>query len=301
MKIMVLDVGGTAIKSAIFENNSLHDIRETPSESYLGGSHLVDKMISIIRSYQTAHSFAQIGISTTGQVNPLSGTIIYANDTIPGYTGTSLKAILEAEFSVPACIENDVNAAALGEAFFGAGREEKDFVCLTYGTGVGGAVFSNGSLYFGSSFSAGEFGAIITHPEDRKPYLDIFSGGYEQYASTTALVKNALKLDPSLSNGRAIFNRISELTVKELIDKWILEIIYGLTTVTHILNPSCIILGGGVMEQPYVTEQIKKRFYSHIIPSFAHVKIKKAELGNQAGMLGAAILMNEKDRFHSTI
>ncbi len=296
MKIMVLDVGGTAIKSAIFENGSLIDIRETPSESHQGGTHLVRKITEIITAYKSVHTFERIGISTTGQANPVSGTIIYANDTIPGYTGTNLKHILETEFSVPVCVENDVNAAALGEAFFGAGRGETDFVCLTYGTGVGGALFSNGALYFGSSFSAGEFGAMITHPEDRKPHQDIFSGGYEKYASTTALVQNALKLDPSLSNGRAIFNRISEPAVKELVDKWILEIIYGLTTVTHILNPSCIILGGGVMEQAYVTERIKEQFYTHIIPSFSHVKIKKAELGNRAGMLGAAILHEHKPK-----
>lgn len=289
MKTMVLDVGGTVLKSAIFENGSLNCIRETPSEAGRGGSCLVNRIIEVIKSYQGIHSFERIGICTAGQVNPVSGSIIYANQNIPGYTGTRLKHILETEFSIPVCVENDVNAAALGEAFFGAGRGEKDFVCLTYGTGIGGAIFSDGSLFCGSSYSAGEFGAIITHPEDRDVEKDIFSGSYEKYASTTALVQNAMKIDSTLTNGHAIFNRIGEPAVKQLVDKWIIEIIYGLTTITHILNPSCIILGGGVMEQPYVTEHIKELFYSHIIPSFSHVKIKKAELGNRAGMLGAAL------------
>ncbi len=290
MKTIVLDVGGTTIKSAVFENNNLTCIEETPSEAKLGGAHLVAKMTEIIESYGHSHSFERIGISTAGQVNPVSGTIIYANENIPGYTGTHLKKILEDKFSVPVCIENDVNAAALGEAFLGAGKGAKDFVCLTYGTGIGGAVFANGGLYSGSSFSAGEFGAIITHPEDRHPETDIFSGCYEKYASTTALVQNAMKSDPSLCNGREIFKRIEEPAVKQPVEQWISEIVYGLVTITHILNPSCIILGGGVMEQDYVIERIKEMYFTHIIPSFSHVKIKKAELGNRAGMLGAAML-----------
>lgn len=69
-----------------------------------------------------------------------------------------------------------------------------------------------------------------------------------------------------------------------------MEIVYGLITVTHMLNPSCIILGGGVMEQPYVLEEIRKKLYENIMPSFRHLKVEKAMLGNRAGMLGAAIL-----------
>ena len=290
MKTIVLDVGGTTIKSAVFENNNLTCIKETPSEAKLGGAHLVAKMTEIIKDYGRNHSFERIGISTAGQVDPITGTIIYANENIPSYTGTHLKEILETGFSVPVCIENDVNAAALGEAFLGAGRDEKDFVCLTYGTGIGGAIFSNGALYAGSSYSAGEFGAIITHPEDRHPETDILSGCYEKYASTTALVQNAMKLDPLLCNGREIFKRIAEPEVKQLVEQWITEIVYGLATITHILNPSCMILGGGVMEQDYVIERIKELYPMHIIPGFSHTKIRKAELGNRAGMLGAAIL-----------
>lgn len=69
-----------------------------------------------------------------------------------------------------------------------------------------------------------------------------------------------------------------------------MEIVYGLTTIVHMLNPSCILLGGGVMEQSYVTEQIREILYRNIMPSFRHVKVQKTELGNRAGMLGAAVL-----------
>ncbi len=75
-----------------------------------------------------------------------------------------------------------------------------------------------------------------------------------------------------------------------------MEIVYGLITIIHIANPSCAILGGGVMEQPYVLQQVKEKLFQNIMPSFGHVEIKKAELGNRAGMLGAAVLNSYHSR-----
>ncbi|MDE5696586.1 MAG: ROK family protein [Lachnospiraceae bacterium] len=292
MTTMVLDIGGTAIKSGLYADGALADIRETPTEASKGGAHVVQRAKEIIASYQQHTSFQRIGVSTAGQVDPVRGQIIYANENIPGYTGTRLGEILEQEFHVPTAVENDVNAAAIGESVFGAGKDHKDFVCLTYGTGVGGAIFSRGKLYSGSSYSAGEFGAIVTHPEARMIEKDMFSGCYEKYASATALVKSAVQLDPALDSGRRIFERLQEPEVRTLVDRWIMEIVYGLTTIIHMLNPECVILGGGIMEQPYVSEQLREKLYPNIMPSFRHVAVERAALGNRAGMLGAAVLKN---------
>lgn len=290
MATMVLDIGGTAIKSGLFDGETLSDIRETPTEARQGGDHVVQRAKDIIASYQQRCSFDRIGISTAGQVDPVRGQIIYANENIPGYTGTRLGEIITQTFHVPTAVENDVNAAAIGESVFGAGKGRKEFVCLTYGTGVGGAIFSGGKLYSGCSYSAGEFGAIVTHPEDRDIETDMFSGCYEKYASATALVESAVRTDPSLDSGRRIFERLDEPAVRALVDRWILEIVYGLTSVIHMLNPECVILGGGIMEQPYMLEQLREKLYPNIMSSFRHVQIEKAALGNRAGMLGAAAL-----------
>jgi predicted NBD/HSP70 family sugar kinase len=290
MAVMALDIGGTAIKSALYNDGTLTDIKETPTQAAQGGSHVVNRIKEIIKEYQKDYSFERIGISTAGQVDPVRGEIVYANQNIPGYMGTKLKKIMEEEFHVPTKVENDVNSAAIAESVFGVGKPYKEFVCLTYGTGVGGAIFANGKLYTGSSYCAGEFGAIVTHPEDRILGKDMFVGCYEKYASVTALVNSALRVDASLTNGRKIFERIGEPEVKEVVDRWILEIIYGLTTIIHMLNPECVILGGGVMEQPYVLERLREQLYQHIMSSYHHVMIEKAALGNRAGMLGAAVL-----------
>lgn len=290
MATMVLDIGGTAIKSGLFDGETLSYIQETPTEAGLGGAHVVQRSKDIIASYRERCPFDRIGISTAGQVDPVSGQIIYANENIPGYTGTRLGEIIAQTFHVPTAVENDVNAAAIGESVFGAGKGRREFVCLTYGTGVGGAIFSGGRLYSGCSYSAGEFGAIVTHPEDRDIGSDMFSGCYEKYASVTALVKSAVQMDPTLDSGRKIFERIDEPEVRALVDRWTTEIVYGLITIVHMLNPECVILGGGIMEQPCVLEQLREKLYPNIMPSFRHVQIKRAALGNRAGMLGAAVL-----------
>ena len=290
MATMVLDIGGTAIKSGLFDGETLSDIQETPTEAGLGGAHVVQRSKDIIASYRERCPFDRIGISTAGQVDPVSGQIIYANENIPGYTGTRLGEIIAQTFHVPTAVENDVNAAAIGESVFGAGKGRREFVCLTYGTGVGGAIFSGGRLYSGCSYSAGEFGAIVTHPEDRDIGSDMFSGCYEKYASVTALVKSAVQMDPTLDSGRKIFERIDEPEVRALVDRWTTEIVYGLITIVHMLNPECVILGGGIMEQPCVLEQLREKLYPNIMPSFRQVQIKRAALGNRAGMLGAAVL-----------
>lgn len=290
MRIAVLDIGGTSIKSGIWTGTAVEAVRETETNAKCGGCAIMKRAVEIIKTYEP---FEAIGISSAGQVNSREGTICYANENIPEYTGMRIREMLEQEFHVPVAVENDVNAAAAGEGKFGAGADCENFLCITYGTGVGGAIVIDKKIYTGMSFSAGEFGGIITHPEARRP-KEPFSGCYERYASTSALVDKAMKYDKSLCNGRAIFARLSEPNIVGIVDRWIGEIVCGLITLIHIFNPSCILLGGGVMEQPYVIEKIQQEVSAAIISSFSGVEIKAAALGNLAGLTGVAHLAQER-------
>lgn len=285
IRIATVDIGGTCIKSGLWENHILTDIRERSTEALLGASHVMDRVLEILDGYR---DFQAVGISTAGQVNTEKGTITYANDNIPGYTGTNVRDIIENRFHVPTAVLNDVNSAALGEAYYGAGKGHADFLCLTYGTGVGGAIVMGGQVYTGCGYSAGEFGGIVTHPEDRHPEQDMFSGCYERYASTGALVRSVQSRFPELRSGREIFACLDNPEVRKLVTQWIQEITYGLISLTHIFNPSLIILGGGVMEQDYVIGEVRRMLQEQLIPSFLNVDIQPAALGNIAGMLGAA-------------
>ncbi len=284
MRIAALDIGGTSIKSGIWDGNEVSELREWDTLAKEGGARLMERAVEILREYRP---FDAIGISTAGQVNTHDGTIYYANDNIPGYTGIQVRGIMEEAFGVPVAVENDVNSAALGEAQFGAARGHEDFLCLTYGTGVGGAIVIGGRVYTGSSWSGGGFGGILVHPEAAREEEE-FSGCYEKYASTTGLVRLAKETDPAMESGRDIFAAADRPEIRRVIDRWVDEVTYGLVTLIHVFNPSRIVLGGGIMAQPYILEQVRKRLYARISPGFRGVEIVKAALENQAGLLGAA-------------
>lgn len=292
MKILTLDVGGTEIKSALLSNGKTENYNETPSDGKLGGPYVLQNIINIIDSYQ--NNYDAIGISTAGQVDSEQGVIIYANDNIPNYTGTKLKEFIQNKYHKPVFVENDVNAAAIGEGTIGAGKNEKDFLCLTYGTGIGGSIIINKKVYKGSSGVAGEMGHIITHPNGKTCGCG-HQGCYEQYASTTSLIQKAMKLDKDIVNGRILFSRIfhNEKAVKTILDEWIDEVILGLVTLIHIFNPSCVIMGGGILAQPYIIETINEKISDKLIDQFKYVRITAAQLGNQAGLYGIGEIVKQ--------
>lgn len=292
MHIVAVDIGGTMLKIAeTTPDGQILSRYEEPSEAKKGGAYVMDKVCRLLEKYE---GYSCIGVSTAGQVDSEKGELIYANENIPGYTGMQVKAILESKFKVPVAVENDVNAAALGEAIYGAGKTEKDFLCLTYGTGIGGAIIINRSVYKGAQGVAGEFGHILTHPGDKLCACG-HKGCYEQYASTTALVRMAQQVDATCTNGRIIFEKFhqGDGQMKDVLDQWIEEMMIGLTTLTHVFNPSCFILGGGILEQPYIMEALNKRIHEHIMASYGKVQIKRAALGNSAGVLGATYLATQ--------
>ena len=290
MKILAFDIGGTEIKYAFCDESfNLTESKSIPTNAHEGGKRIIERVIEIIKSCE---GIDRVGISTAGQVDSVKGEIIFATDTIPGYTGVKIKELVEKETGIPTAVENDVNSAALGEAIFGAGRGEKSFICLTYGTGIGGAIYLDGKLFTGNSFSAGEFGHIVTHQGGRKCTCG-GEGCYEAYASTTALVNDVKeKLGLSL-NGREIFERFDDPEIKAVIDLWIDEIVTGLKSLVYIFNPALIVAGGGIMNEEYITQEINARLQSQLMNSFHKVRVVKAQMGNDANKLGAAYLASK--------
>lgn len=290
MKILAIDIGGTAIKYGITDENfNVCEFYEIPSEAKLGGDHLMLKVLSIVGTYYGGVDC--VGISTAGQVNSEEGRIIFANESIPHYTGTEIKKMITEKYDIPVVVENDVNSAATAEAVFGSGKGSNDFLCLTYGTGVGGAVWLGGKLYTGHDFSAGEFGHIVTHTGGLRCNCGN-NGCYEMYASTSALIRMVREGTGKELTGREIFEpqNFHNTAIRAIIDNWIDEIVGGLSTLIFIFNPAVIILGGGIMNEDYIISEIDKRIHSKDIRSFKTVQIKKAMLKNRAGMLGAAYL-----------
>lgn len=288
MRILTFDIGGTFIKYGICEDFILSEKNKVPTEAQNGGNAIIEKVISIIKTFD---NIDRIAISTAGQVDSESGTIVYSTGNIPSYTGTEIKKLIENETGIPTYVENDVNSAAIGEAKFGAAKGYDSFICLTYGTGIGGAIYINDQVFKGTGSSAGELGHIITHANGKGCTCG-GNGCYEAYASTTALTKSVSEAIGRKINAVEIFDEsnFSISTIKAEIDKWIDEIIFGLITIIYTFNPPLIVLGGGIMNEGYITNAINERIYSMLMDSFRNVKIVSAELGNNAGMLGASYM-----------
>ncbi|MEI3612948.1 ROK family protein [Pseudogracilibacillus sp. SO30301A] len=289
MRIAGVDIGGTSIKLGFFNSaGKMYDNIEYDTNSHKGGNYILQNLIDKIEQFEQVDA---IGVSTAGQVDRKNGMIVQESANIPQTSGLPIKGILENHFNVPVNVENDVNAAALGENYFGAGRDYNDFLFLAYGTGIGGAIVDNSELYYGRNGYAGEFGHMITHGNGL-PCKCGLKGCYETYASTTALLREAQKLDSDITNGRIIFKKFYENDnqIKEVIDNWVEEIVIGLTSIIHIFNPTTIVIGGGIMEQEVLIHMISKKVNEMVLESFAGVNIVKASLGNKAGMLGAVSL-----------
>ncbi len=287
MKILAFDIGGTEIKYALCDEYfNLTKKQSVPTNAYEGGKRIIERVVEIIKTFD---GIDRIGISTAGQVNSVKGEIIFATDSIPGYTGVKIKEIIESETGIPTAVENDVNSAAIGEAVFGAAKGIDSFICLTYGTGIGGAVFMNGKLFTGSSFSAGEFGHIVTHAGGTQCTCG-GKGCYEVYASSKALVKKVSYVVGKDMNGREVFQNFDNPEVRKVIDEWIDEIVIGLKSLVYVFNPSLIVAGGGIMNEEYITEEINVRLQKELMNSFREVRVVKALMGNDANKLGAAYL-----------
>lgn len=284
LRIAALDIGGTRMKAGLFAGSELIQTAEIDTPAKEGAKALLKAASDLIAAFQP---FDGIGISTAGQVDPVTGIMRYANANLPGYTGTHIQEYFSNYFNCPCAVMNDAYSAALGEGTCGAARDYSDYICITYGTGIGGGVFLDDQPYYGKGGSANlMIGGLITHPELRDN-KDPFAGSYERCASTTALVKIAMEKDPSLTTGRKVFARIEEPMVQEILDQWLDEVATGLLSILHIYNIPCLVLGGGVLEQEIVLNGIKSRIRDAAISGFQDVAIVAAQLGNQAGLYGA--------------
>ena len=265
------------------------ELLSNPEDIFIHNNKLTEIIEKVIEIIKSQNGIDRVGISTAGQVDSETGTIVYATDTIPGYTGTKIKEMIEFATGIPTYVENDVNSAAIGEAYFGRAKGYSDFICLTYGTGIGGAVWLNNDLYKGSRCSAGEFGHIITHVDGKKCTCG-GKGCYECYASARVLVEDVNKVSSVPLDGVKIFEEenFENPEVRKVVDNWIDEIVTGLINIVYIFNPSLIVLGGGIMNEDYIVDSINDKIKNRLMESFRNVKIVNSDLGNTAGMLGVA-------------
>ncbi len=300
--ILSIDIGGTAVKMGLVDREGEIHARHEASVCY--DNYQTPILTTVIRE---AKAFLQkigaavegIGVSATGQVDDAIGAVIGTNGRIPNYEGCQIKRDMEAAFGVPVYALNDANAAALGECFAGRAKGLAHVLMITLGTGVGGGIVLGGKIFGGARGVAGELGHFTLY-QDGMPCTCGKRGCYEQYASTTALVRRAKEATGEDElNGRIIFERAAakDETMLSVLDGWIDDIAAGLTGLIHIFNPQMVLIGGGVSAQEeLLIAPLRARVLAGAMPRFAEgLRVESATLANDAGLIGAAKFFMDRE------
>ncbi|MDO4642663.1 MAG: ROK family protein [Cardiobacteriaceae bacterium] len=283
MRILTVDIGGTAVKSAVFDEHGecVAAFDAQPTAIVDGDNAIVAQVVALCQSAQAQFALDGVAISSAGVVDPLAGTIVFAGPTIPNYGGTHWKSAIAAACQLPCTVENDVNAMALAEGWLGAAQGCHSALCLTLGTGLGGALLMDGRLWHGSTFTAGEIG-YIPLPDGRR---------LEEGASTTALLAYYEQRCGERIDGKTLFARLragdvhADAALTHMID----VLADGLLPAIYVFAPERIIVGGGIAAQREIIEPRLQQTLLRRLPSarFAPKMVRCATLGNRAGMIGA--------------
>ncbi|QDX95712.1 ROK family glucokinase [Brevibacillus laterosporus] len=312
--IIGVDIGGTTIKVALLDElGNIIAKTQIPTPVPEGEDAIIHQMAATIDQLMEEHGFSKeetygIGIGVPGPVDIETGFVYEAVNL--GLKDTALKAKTEALTGLPTYVENDANAAALGEMWCGAGRGTDNLIAVTLGTGIGGGIIIDGKIVHGVKGVGGEIGHVTVNPDG--PLCNCGKKGcMERYGSATAII---LGLEKAAMEGRSMYlaKQLAEkgsLTAKdafdaaaegdsaaqEVIDQAAFYTGFGLSHIANLLNPAKIVIGGGVSAAGDVLfKLIRKSFDTYTWKIAAEsCEILPATLGNDAGVIGAGWLVKQ--------
>jgi glucokinase len=315
--VLAADLGGTHLRIAAVDGIGriyFRQVQPTPQaeqpdeivRALVFAAHECERQLVDLKG-----TISAVSVAVPGTVNVAQGLVLKVPN-VPALDCFQLSAALERELGWPVRLENDANAAAIGEMWRGAGQGYRTIICVTLGTGVGGGIILDGKLWRGADGSAGEIGHISIDPFAGVPCSCGSHGCLEVYASATAIVRMTREAKPRYPN--SVLDDTEQLTSKDVYqagkggDELALEVFrqmgmylgIGLASLINLLNPEIIVIGGGLangwelFEKP-MQQQVTERAFP--IPA-ASVKIVRAQCGDDAGLLGAAKVafatLNEK-------
>lgn len=296
-KALGIDIGGTKIAVAAVRGNGEIAAETTlPTESEQGFGAGIRRIREaahrvLDESGWTADELVGIGIGCAGPVDPVRGTIDNPY-TLPGWTGGNIVAALGEAFSCPVALENDADAALLGEGYAGAGRGFDSLVMLTFGTGIGGAALVSGTLLRGAGGAHPELGHVPVDPGGPPCYCGT-RGCFEAMASGSAL--SAAATAHGLGDARQLLARAAggEALAQTLRERALGATASAATTLLHTLLPERMILGGGMMDERYepFAEAVRGAIAKATQVPPGRVSVVRAQLGNRAGLVGAASIV----------
>jgi glucokinase len=306
--IFAADLGGTHLRAAtVDEHGKIHFRAKQSTPQGTNPNQIVDAIVNAVREYRkesaAADGLKAVSLVVPGTVNVENGTVVKAPN-LPCLDGFLLTSALTSELGLPAILENDANAAAVGEMWQGAARGCRTIICVTLGTGVGGGIILDGELWRGVDGAAAEIGHMCVDPFGGVACTCGSRGCLEVFASATAIVRMTREARPRYPD--SVLQSTRDLTAEAIFaaglkgDELALEIfrrmgVYlgiGLANLINILNPEMIVIAGGVVNgwdlfEKHMLHQVEERAFPLLA---ARVKIERAKCGDDAGLLGAARL-----------
>ena len=292
-----VDLGGTNLRAAAIDaNGKILDKISGATHEGAGRDAVIGNMVAAIQAVRMrigGDGLKGVGIGMPGFIQMETGIVI-GSANLPGFDGFPVRNAIQDRLGTPIILENDANAAALGEKWMGAGRDVNELVLLTLGTGIGGGIIIGGRVLHGSLGMAGELGHMTVVPEGN-PCGCGNSGCLEKHASATAIVAMAhmLQLGDDITS-EGVYNLAMAGNARALQCFAAMGRALGiaLANLVNIFNFPLYLLSGGVLPAwdlfaPVMLEEVKKRSFTF---TRTNTRIEKAILGNEAGLYGAAYL-----------
>ncbi|MGX7069130.1 ROK family protein [Gemella bergeri] len=279
--LLGIDIGGTSIKFAVFDNNYeiIHyETCKTPDNTTVK---ITDEMYRVASIIREKYNFSAVGISSAGVIDNIVMKVISAAPTIKNYVGTNFKREFGDKLGVDVYVDNDVNCALLGEQWLGCAKGLDEVFCMALGTGIGGAYYLD-KLPMGSQFSVGEIGQSVYDFDTETTY--------EQRASTIALDKKIKTEICDTLNVIDFFELCKQEDAKALkvLDEWLFELARGIVNLFVILDPKYLIIGGAISAQKdYLLNKIEEKVRELNPIKVGKTKFLTATLGNDAALYGA--------------
>lgn len=281
---LAFDIGGTEIKYGLLtESGDILEKGRFPTVRN-NGEAILEAILAKVCGFP---SLRGIAISAPGFVNDQTG-FIEKGGAIKDFDGFNIKTYMEERTGLPVTVENDVNCVALAEKWKGNAKDTEHFLCMTVGTGVGGAVFLNNQLYRGISFGAGEFGFMITHgSKDGSAFKNTLSwngsisGIRERYAKHKGILVEEV-------TGQDVFHayETGDPIALEEVEKFYDSLAIGIHNLYFMFNPSKILIGGAVSARQELIPELRRRVES--LNGYINGNcIESCLLNNDAGMIGA--------------
>lgn len=317
MYYLGIDLGGTNIAVGIVDEKYQIIARATSKTQTETAEQVANAMAATAREALknaglTLNDVPWVGIGAPGTVNKATGIIEYANN-LPFRNTPMEKMLSERLDGKKVLMENDANAAAFGEYMAGALKGADNAVAITLGTGVGGGVIINHKIYSGSNFAGAELGHSII-VVDGRPCTCGRLGCWEAYASATGLIKTTKEHmqkapkdsplwtlvdgDESKVNGRTAFDamRQGDPIGEEIVHEYVHYLSEGIVNMINIFQPDILCIGGGISNERETLMAPVREFvaaHQYAMNSSKKTKVCRAELGNDAGIIGAALLGKE--------